>query len=284
MTYNIRIVIQNLHKNLKKSLLWRITPPGGGPDSYLFGTMHVRDLRAFQWLELAQEHLAHCDVFATEFDFNEIEPVALAAALRLPEGTSLDTLLRPAVWKNLDRYAKKKLGVSAETFRFQHPMSVSTALTAAFLMEEAPQSLDETLWGHARALGKKTAGVETFAGQLQTLQSITLEQHLKSLTWLIKNYNRQKQRLKKMMAWYAAGDLKPLYRAAKKDAKGMRKTLIYRRNKQMARRFEEISAREPLFCAVGAGHMPGEKGMLRLLRKKGYGVKPIPAPGMSGEQ
>lgn len=260
---------------MKKSLLWRITPPGGGADSYLFGTMHVRDLRAFKWFELAQTHLAECEVLATEFDFTEIEPEALAAALRLPEGSSLDTLLGSSAWKNLDRYAQKKLGVSAEVFRFQHPMSVSTALNAAFLSEEAPQSLDETLWQYARSLGKTTAGVETFADQLQTLQAIPLGQHLKSLTWLLKNYNRQKQRLKKMISWYAAGDLKPLYRAAKKDAKGMRKTLIYRRNKQMARRFEQITAGHTLFCAVGAGHLPGEKGMLRLLRQRGYKVKPI---------
>lgn len=237
--------------------------------------MHVRDLRAFQWLELAQSHLDQCEVFATEFDFNEIEPAALATALRLPEGKTLDVLLGPSVWKNLERYAQKKLGLPADVFRFQHPMSVTTTLTAAFMVEEAPQSLDETLWEYARARGKTTAGVETFAEQIQTLHAISLEQHLKSLTWLLKNYNRQKQRLKKMMRWYMTGDLKPLYQAAKKDAKGMRKILLYRRNKKMARRFEEISARQSLFCAVGAGHLPGEKGLLRLLRRKGYKVKPV---------
>jgi len=261
--------------NLKKSLLWRITPPQGGPDSYLFGTMHVRDLRAFKWLAPAQAHIANCEIFATEFDFSEIDPVALQSALRLPEGQSLDMLLKPGTWKNLDRYAHKKLGVGAAVFRFQHPMSVSTALTTAFLTEEAPQSLDETLWNHARFLGKTTAGVETFDEQLQTLHSITLDQHLKSLTWLLKNYNRQKKRLKKMMNWYVAGDLQPLYQAAKKDAKGMRKVMIYRRNKLMTQRFEEISANHSLFCAVGAGHLAGEKGMLRLLRKKGFVVKPV---------
>lgn len=256
-------------------MLWRITPPGGGPDSYLFGTMHVRDLRAFTWLELAQTKLAKCDVFATEFDFEEIEPEALQAALRLPEGQTLDTLLKPGVWKNLDRYTREKLGATAESFRHQHPMSVSTVLTAAFLMDESPQSLDETLWNHARLLGKQTAGVETFADQLLTLRSITLEQHLKSLTWLLKNLNRQKKRLKKMMAWYVAGDLQSLYKAAKKDAKGMRKVLIYRRNKRMTERFEEMATTQSLFCAVGAGHLPGDKGMLSLLRKKGFAVKAI---------
>lgn len=237
--------------------------------------MHVRDMRAFHWLELAQEHLEKCDVFATEFDFGEIEPEALQEALRLPEGRTLDNLLTRGAWKNLDRYAQKKLGAPAEAFRHQHPMSVSTALTAAFLMEEAPQSLDETLWSHAKQLGKTTTGVESFAEQLLTLRSIPLEQHLKSLTWLLKNHNRQKRRLKKMMAWYVAGDLQPLYRAAKKDAKGMRKVLIYRRNKLMVQRFMEISGQQTLFCAVGAGHLPGEKGMLSLLRKKGYGVKAV---------
>ena len=237
--------------------------------------MHVRDLRAFKWLALAQAQIANCEVFATEFDFSELDPVALQDALRLPEGQSLDMLLKPGTWKNLDRYARKKLGMGADVFRFQHPMSVSTALTAAFLSDEAPQSLDETLWNHARFLGKTTTGVETFDEQLQTLDAITLEQHLKSLTWLLKNYNRQKRRLKKMMNWYVAGDLQPLYQSAKKDAKGMRKVMIYRRNKLMARRFEEISARQSLFCAVGAGHLAGEKGLLRLLKKKGFVVKPI---------
>jgi hypothetical protein len=78
-----------------------------------------------------------------------------------------------------------------------------------------------------------------------------------------------------MMNWYVAGDLQPLYQSAKKDAKGMRKVMIYRRNKLMTQRFEEISKKHSLFCAVGAGHLAGEKGMLRMLRKKGFVVKPV---------
>jgi len=258
---------------LKKSLLWRITPPNGGPDSYLFGTMHVRDLRAFEWLPLAQACIAQCEAFATEFNFEEIDPVALQAALQLPEGQTLDVLLTPGAWNNLDRYARKKLGAEAADFRHQHPMSVSTALSTAFLSEEASQSLDETLWTFARSQGKTTTGVETFADQLHTLRAISLEQHIKSLTWLLKNFNRQKRRIKKMLQWYAAGDLQPLYKAAKKDAKGMRKILIYRRNKHMAKRFEEICTSQSLFCAVGAGHLAGDKGMLRLLKARGFQIK-----------
>jgi len=264
-----------MKKKTKQSLLWKISSPKGGPDSYLFGTMHVRDHRAFGWLDLALYFMERCPVFATEFDFSETDSEALSAVLELPGGKDLEQWLSPRAWKNLDRYARKKFGTNAEAFRHQHPMTVSTALSMAFLAEESAHSLDETLWQHARAQGKQTTGVETFADQLDTLRQIPFEQHLKGLTWLLKNHGRHKTRLQKMMQYYASGEIQDLYQAAKKDAKGMRKILLYRRNKLMAKRFAEIANHHALFCAVGAGHLAGGKGMLRLLKKAGYTVQPV---------
>ncbi len=94
----------------KSSLLWRITPADGTAPSYLFGTMHVRDLRAFGWLPLAEATLAECDCFATEFDFTETDPVALSAALALPEGKSLQDFL-PAAPGNASSTLPKKNSV-----------------------------------------------------------------------------------------------------------------------------------------------------------------------------
>jgi uncharacterized protein YbaP (TraB family) len=258
---------------MKNSLLWRLTPQEGGPDSFLFGTMHVRDLRAFAWLDVAKLRLESCAVFATEFDFSETDHTAVAAIMRLPGEDSLDQLLKPGAWKNLQHYCNKKLGIPAEELRFLHPMSVSLSLTNALMADNAEVSLDETLWVYAQSIGKRTTGVETFEEQLLALKNIPFKQHLKSLTWLLKNYKRQKRRLKKMLRWYSSGDLKLLYKAAKKDAKGMRRELLYERNKIMADRFTEIATTESLFCAVGAGHLAGQKGLLRLLKQKGFKVR-----------
>lgn len=260
---------------MKNTLLWKLSPKKGGPDSYLFGTMHVRDLRAFDSLEQAKRCLEKCAVFASEFDFSETDPYAVAELMKLPENTTLDQLLKPGTWKCLKLYSQKKLAVPVEHMQHLHPMSVSLALTNALLMDEATHSLDETLWEHAKSIGKKTTGVETFDEQLQTLRNIPFEQHLKSLTWLLKNYARQKRRMKKMLIWYQSGDLQRLYKAAKKDAKGMRKELLYKRNKLMAARFADIAGTESLFCAVGAGHLAGQKGLLRLLKKQGFRVRTI---------
>jgi hypothetical protein len=237
--------------------------------------MHVRDLRAFGWLDLAKAHLVGCDVFATEFDFSEMDGAVFSNALEFPVGQDLQQWLVPQAWKNLDRYAKKKMGASAEAFRHQHPMMVTTALSMAALSEESAHSLDETLWHYARALGKEITGVETFADQIETLHRIPFESHVKGLSWLLKNQNRHKNRLHKMMRRYAAGDIRALYKSAKKDAKGMRKVLLFQRNALMAKRFDDIARRQTLFCAVGAGHLAGGKGMLRILKKSGFSVRPI---------
>ena len=260
---------------MKNALLWRLTPHKGGPDSYLFGTMHVRDLRAFNWLDRAKHCLDKCDVFATEFDFSDSDPNALATVLQGSDQGPLDETLKPGAWKSLQRLCKKRLGVPAEHMRFSHPMAVSMALTNSLLADETNYSLDETLWNYAREQGKQTTGVETFEEQLDILGKIPYKQHLKSLTWLLKNYKRQKKRLRKMMHWYNAGELQKLYRAAKKDAKGMRKILLFDRNQLMADRVVEIASQQSLFCAVGAGHLAGEKGMLRLLKKAGFKVRPV---------
>lgn len=264
-----------MSKKTNQSLLWRCTPQTGGKPSYLFGTMHVRDARAFRWLEPAQHYMLECDLFATEFDFQESDPEALARALTLPEGTDLQQLVGLNIWKKLDQIARRRGLGTADIFRYEHPMSVATALSMLHMASEAPFSLDETLWQFARSNGIPTTGVETFSEQMDTLKRIPMEAHLRSLIWLIKNESRHKTRMKKMIGRYMDGNIQALYKAAKKDAKGMRKELLFRRNKIMAGRFAVLAQKSALFCAVGAGHLAGGKGLLRLVKKSGFKVVPM---------
>ena len=60
-------------KKKKSELLWQIDKPGLPGTSYLFGTMHVRDLRAFDYKDLVCEKILCCDAFATEINLNQAE-------------------------------------------------------------------------------------------------------------------------------------------------------------------------------------------------------------------
>lgn len=260
------------------SLLWQLVPPEDAPQtapSYLFGTMHVRDLRAFEWMGLVEQYMSGCAVFATEFDFSEMDQSALGAALRLPEGYDLETLLGRGAWKRLQRVAENNPYLPAATLRWQHPMAISTALSATNLSNESPHSLDEALWHLANHLGLQTTGVETFADQLQTLRSIDLQTHTRQLSGLLKRQYGHQRHVGRMLEQYRRGDIQALYKSAKRETHGLRYALIYRRNALMALRFIEIAREQPLFCAVGAAHLAGAKGMLRLLKHAGFRLKTV---------
>jgi hypothetical protein len=201
--------------------------------------------------------------------------------LLLPPEQALDVALRPSHWKSLDRYAWRYLKFPALLLRTQHPIQVSALLTSCLLPEDAPCSLDETLWKIAGEAGKKRVGVESFEGQIATIRAIPFEQHLKNLVSLIHGFARQRKHLEKMMRWYQAGSLQKLHKAARKDASGMRKTLLFDRNESMTRAFLTIAREGPLFCAVGAGHLAGGKGMLRMLKLAGCTVKPVISPNQN---
>lgn len=255
-------------------LLWKILPPGASQPSYLFGTIHVRDSRAFHLFEKAKLRLAECEIFATEFAFSEMEQSQVEQIFKLPDGQNLREQLPRGAWKNLEWIAQKILKTPIENFEKMHPMAVSTLISQVVLQEDMPFSLDETLSKAAAEMGKHLTGVETFADQLATMKRIAPESHLQGLTWVLKNYGRYRRRVLRMVELYEKSEVEKLYKLARKDSKGMRKILLNDRNWHMARRFLEISASGSLFCAVGAGHLAGASGMLRLLKKAGCQISP----------
>ena len=79
-------------KKKKPQLLWQIDKPGLPGTSYLFGTMHVRDIRAFDYKDLVCEKILCCDAFATEINLNQAELLLGEQSMDLPEGQTLDSL------------------------------------------------------------------------------------------------------------------------------------------------------------------------------------------------
>ena len=51
--------------------------------------------------------------------------------------------------------------------------------------------------------------------------------------------------------------------------------LLNNRNKNWVKQLKEIMKNESVFVAVGAGHLVGEKGLIKLLKKEGYKVEPL---------
>ncbi len=262
----------------KQSLLWEIHMPGKGVSSYLFGTMHVRDRKAFSYYNLVCEKIDSCEAFATEFDFRTTDPLAATQAMSLPPGYSLDQFIRPKVYQKIRRQFLKAVDLDLNQFRYNQPVLFNNMLAGQILAKDMPFSLDEELWKYADQQGKQLLGIETFAEQLGIMQAIPLKDQVKALVWTGKHFTRFRHQLLQTVALYERGDLRQLHRAAKKSLHGLRKVLLYQRNERMADRIIELMQEQSLVAAIGAGHLTGGKGVLRLLKQRGCRIKPVNAP------
>jgi uncharacterized protein YbaP (TraB family) len=84
--------------------------------------------------------------------------------------------------------------------------------------------------------------------------------------------------LEEMFIAYKEQDLKKLEELMVETDAGMAgftDILLYHRNQNWVRKLKELLPEKSLLIAVGAGHLPGEKGVISLLRKEGYKLEPV---------
>lgn len=256
--------------NPHQSLLWKLTPPEETPPSFLFGTMHIRDQRAFSGLERVYACIGSCQVFALEIDLEEGLQSPSISLFRLPGQTTLPDYLPIRKYQRLRKILIKAFGIDLGRLSRLQPLAIIEILTSAIISEDYPLVLDAHLWEFASAHGKTTRGLETLEEQQKALEGITLEVQLNMLLEIGRNVRHFRHMLDRMASLYEAGDLKGLYRLSRKSAGGLRDLLLFSRNRTMAGRIAAIAAEQPGFFAVGAAHLWGGKGMLRLLRKQGF--------------
>lgn len=262
-------------KNAPKTMLFKLEHANAPAASYLFGTVHVRDQRAFTFFEKAKSAIEKCDRFAAEFDLRDANPDVFQMATHLPDGQTIDGFLTKPLFKKLEKRMMRDHKMPAEAFLQMHPTMLSAMLSEPFLGTESAVALDEALLNFADQSGKMITGVETFMEQVEVFEKLSIEESAKNLTFLIKNHGRVKKRVKQMLDLYAAGDVRQLYKSARKQSRGLRETLIFERNDRMTDRIAAFSLEMSTFSAIGAGHLGGKKGVLAGLKRAGFAVKPV---------
>ncbi len=236
--------------------------------------MHVQDIRAFANLELIKEKIVACDAFAAEFHLENTSIIA-ASKMSLPQDVSLRDLISEKKYNKLRRILLKSINMDIDYFVQTSPFMLTGLIGAQILGKEMANSLDEHLWKFAKSESKSLHGIETFEEQMGVLEKIPLKTQVKMLLDLTSNIKRYRQHALKTADLYQQGEFQRLSRTVKKNAGGLRKLLLYHRNEVMAERIYELAKTTTLFAAVGAGHLGGGKGVIRLLKKEELKLFPV---------
>lgn len=264
-----------MSKHSKKSLLWRIQGEDLPGTSYLFGTMHVKNQRVFDHLDNVYNTISHCDAFAAEFELDKIPDFSITDLFRLPDDLTLSQLIPAKKWDKLAKILLKTVGITLNHYNYFQPLFISNIIEEQILKKDMPVSLDEHLWHFASSNNKAMKGIETFEEQLEILKKISLEQQLKSLFSMMRNFSRFRQHLLKMADWYEEGEIVKLYKGTRSGARETRHILLFDRNHIMATRICGMIAHQTTFCAIGAAHLAGQKGVLNLLKNRGFQIEPL---------
>lgn len=261
-----------------QSILWRVSGKNIQSPSYLYGTIHIQDERVFRYDSVVSNAFKACDAFAAEILLDELNMAGLRQTMMMPKGQVLSELLSKSDFALLDSLCKVKLGVSAIFMNSMKPFFIASALQQADLPKGAENALDLDLLQKARADGKSCYGVEQYMDQIKAIDAVSMKDQIAMLTEFIRDTtNRSVEEMGELVDAYLHFDLDRMWEMSLDTAlpKKFSKVLIYDRNVKMAKRFVEIAKKETLFCAVGCAHLAGDKGVIALLRKKGYTVEPV---------
>lgn len=251
-------------------MLWKIEKNGFDAPSFLFGTMHVRDSSALSVAALAFEKIKSCKTFAAEYHLGQQHASPSPNPFQLPQDQTVAQYFPPKRYAKMRRILLKAAHFDLDQYQRLQPMLIVNLIAEHRLGYDLPRSLDEELWDFAQSEGLAMTGIETFAEQMEVLSQIPTSVQADMLYGAVRNIGSYQSNLLRMAELYKNGEADRLYQAVKKNLRGLRKLLLYRRNAAMAERIGLLAAQGPAFVAVGAAHMPGGKGVLRLLKKSGF--------------
>jgi uncharacterized protein YbaP (TraB family) len=274
---------------LHAQLLWEVTGNGLSKPSYLYGTMHVNDPRAFTHMEKISPYLKKCEVLAGEMDL-DIDPNASAAAM-MPKmfvkgDTTLQDLLDSAQYQDVKKALQAKMPMMVAMMDKIQPIFLVVFLSdvgkQARTDSNNPPPLDLHLQKRAKAEGKEVVGLETLGEQLDAFTSISLQEQAKLLVESVAAKQKAEANggkdptIEKMLDWYAEENLDELQKIAiESSSVQVNKNILLKRNRLMAERIAPKIKEKSHFIAIGAAHLSGEEGVIALLQKAGFEVKPI---------
>lgn len=258
-------------KSTENSLLWEISGKGLTKSSYLYGTVHMMCESDFKITDKAMKAFSKSDKLALEIDMDdpsEVMTMQQSAMSKEP----LSKTLNSEDYKKLDTFLQEKLGQGAKTFE-----SYSLATIMSMVMFKSlnctPKMYEFEFIKMAKEKNIETIGLEKLIDQL-TFLSKAYSDH--EMIGQLQHYDADY--FNEMIPIYTSEQLHKLYQLTT-DPKFMnqesKKWMLDVRNNNWAKKMPDLIKKESVFFAVGAAHLDGEQGVIQLLKKAGYKVKPI---------
>ena len=284
--------------SMQAQLLYKISGNGLTKPSYIIGTYHLAPVSFADSIPGLTEALAASEQVYGELDMTDLmspeNMQKMQAGMMLPEGITLSKLLTEEEMGRLNVVLKELMGVDMTNAMVKQqldalsPQALQTQLSLLIYMKKHagfnPQAtFDGYFQQVAQQQGKGVGGLETPEFQVQTLfKGMSLERQKQLLMCLVDNKDYTELMAERLVKAFFAQDLEGV--KAVMDEKEHNQCdstpeeedqLINDRNANWIKLMPQIMKDKATFFAVGAGHLPGDKGVLTLLKNAGYTIEGV---------
>ncbi len=262
-----------------KGLLFRIEHAGQAP-SHIFGTMHSDDTQVVTLPAPVRQAFDAAEAVVLEVELDAANALASMAALVLSDGRDLNSMIGAELYAQTIQ-AMAERGVPEVAIQRYKPWAVAIMLSMP--PSNSGQYLDSVLYQAALLQGKTVRGLETAEEQLAVFDTLTEQDQITLLREALENRQHLPKLFEELKAAYLQRDLDGLVKlsddyelaADSPLSRELDERLIDRRNHIMVERMRHLLAEGNAFIAVGALHLPGEKGILALLEARGFKIQPV---------
>jgi uncharacterized protein len=263
-----------------KSLLWEIKSNGLATPSYFLGTMHLMCAEDAILSSNVKNIVKEVEQIYFEADINNAsELLAGLLTSQGEENESLQQVLMPEEYERVKNFFDKlQPSVPFELLEKQYPLMLQSSLYEFLLPCEQKNGIELRLMEEARNLKKEIKGLETLEFQAGVFNAFPYKDQAYELLNTIDNLPKYKQNLEQLIEVYKQQDLDKLYELTTSEETGIAshlELLVYSRNREWVNQFEAIAKQQSTLFAVGAGHLGGPEGVIRLLKNKGFEVRPL---------
>lgn len=284
---------------VKAQLLYKISGDSLGLEkpSYIVGTYHLASGTFAMKIKGIMDAINATDQVYGELKTDELElpgnKAKVEEASRLPDGKTLKDVLSDEQYKKLNVFLKDLQGADlnnamvANKMGRMTPQALATHITMLLYLMNNMSSfdplnlIDDYFQKIARKNNEPVGGFETVDYQVSTLYSyMTMERQIENLMCVVDNSSYAVGYIDRIMKAYYRQDMDALHKVMiEKRNNGCDSTpeeeevLIYGRNKAWVEAMPAIMEERPTLFVVGAAHLPGERGVLSLLREAGYVVE-----------
>lgn len=267
-------------------LLWKITGNGLKNPSYLFGTHHLIPIQFLDSVPGLYPAFNSTKMVVSEVVLNNLDATpAIRKAALLPDTITIRGLLNQAEYEFVNQELTNTLRMSLDNLNKMHPSLISKLYELELYkkyehFDENTQS-DTYFQLVAAKKGIPIAGLETVEQQVKLLFPENIKKETQLLVASIRNKEMLIQEMREMNRLYREGNLDALEVLANQSNKQWNvseeenKKLIDDRNINWVKQLPDLIKNNSCFVAVGALHLPGNKGLIKLLKNEGYKVIPV---------